>query len=68
MAGIGKLDWAGARRYAASGSPVLLLGRALITFLSGRHLISDHWTWGLFALVATIGTMQAILASKNAAN
>jgi hypothetical protein len=59
-----KLDWTAARKYAASGSPVLLLGTALITLLHRWHLVSYRWTLGLFALILTLGTLQAVLASK----
>jgi hypothetical protein len=62
MTGMRKLDWASARRYTASGSPILLLGSALI--LSLRHHISNGWAVGLFAVVLSIGGIQASLASK----
>jgi hypothetical protein len=64
MAGMRKLDWASARRYTASGAPVLLLGSALIVSLREGHLIGYGWAFGLFAVVFSIGAIQASLASK----
>ena len=55
-----KLDWASARRYTASGSPVLLLGSALIVSLREVHLISNGWAVGLFAVVFSIGGIQVV--------
>ncbi len=65
--GMRELNWASARRYTASGAPVLLLGTALILSLRVGHIISYGWAMGLFAVVFSIGGIQASLASKRKA-